>query len=328
MGKSKPHQWSRVHESKASDQATLSEMKSLRTIRRGPVQGVALTVLRGNAMGPLFVIDDASARIGRGDEAEVQLADLSVSRCHAKITVEGEDAWVEDLKSTNGTFVDGERIEERLQLVDGCRIGIGQHVVLQCNLVDEQGATHSRQLQSKLLMDTLTETGNRQYLMRRLNEEMSYCLRHLQPLGLMLVHVDHFDHVQQKYGQEVADEILTAVARILNDSIRSEDSAYRYGGEMFGILARGVNRQGLAILGERIRLAVEYLGIPTRDGLVRITTSVGAASLNPKFVLGQDTLSSADDTELLMQDQLFQRADRALFDAKIKGGNQVAVRKS
>jgi len=144
----------------------------------------------------------------------------------------------------------------------------------------------------------------------------------------MLVHVDHFDHVQQKYGQEVADEILTAVARILNDSIRSEDSAYRYGGEMFGILARGVNRQGLAILGERIRLAVEYLGIPTRDGLVRITTSVGAASLNPKFVLGQDTLSSADDTELLMQDQLFQRADRALFDAKIKGGNQVAVRKS
>lgn len=327
MGKSKPHSWARVHESKASDTATLAEMKSLRTIRRGPVQGVALTVLRGNAVGPLYIVDDAAASIGRGDDTLVQLADLSVSRCHARITVEGEEAWIEDLDSTNGTFVDGERVEGRSELFDGCRIGIGQHVVLQCNLVDEQGVAHSRQLQTKLLMDTLTETGNRQYLMRRLNEEMSYCLRHLQPLGLMLVHVDHFDQVQLKHGQAVADEILTAVARILNDSIRSEDSAYRYGGEMFGVLARGVNREGLAILGERIRLAVEYLGIPTHDGLVRITASVGAASLEPRNVLGQDTLSSTDDTEMQMQDQLFQRADRSLFDAKIKGGNQVAVHK-
>ncbi len=325
MSSSKPHSWARVHTSKSVESATVTEIKTIRAIRRGPVQGIALTVLRGNGMRQVYVVTQESGHIGRGDEAEVQLADLSVSRLHARLSVDGESAWIEDLNSTNGTFVDGETIDGRRQLTDGCRIGAGHHVVLQCNLVDEQGADHARQLESKLLIDTLTETGNRQYLMRRLEEEMSFCMRHLQPLGLMLVHVDHFDHVQQKYGQAVGDQILAAVGRILNESIRNEDSAYRHSGEMFGILARGVDRRGLEILGERIRLAVEYLGIPAPNGLVRITASVGAASLEPRAVLHEDTLSSADEGEEIIQDKLFQRADRALFDAKIKGGNQVAV---
>lgn len=325
MSSSKPHSWARVHENKAVEQTTVTEMKSVRTLRRGPVQGVALTVLRGTGMRQVYVVDLEGGRVGRGDEAEVQLADLSVSRIHARLFVEGDAAWIEDLNSTNGTFIDGEAVEGRGQLTDGCRIGVGHHVVLQCNLVDDQGAAHARKLESKLLIDTLTETGNRQYLMRRLEEEMSFCMRHLQPLGLMLVHVDHFDHVQQKYGQTAADEILAAVGRILNESIRNEDSAYRHSGEMFGILARGVDRRGLEVLGERIRLAVEYLGIPAPDGLVRITASIGAACLEPRSVLLEDTLSSTDDSEEIIQDKLFQRADRALFDAKIKGGNQVAV---
>jgi len=325
MSSSKPHSWAQVHESKAVEQPTVTEMKAVRTIRRGPARGIALTVLRGMGMRQVYVVDHEGGRIGRGDEAEIQLADLSVSRLHSRLIVEGEAAWIEDLGSTNGTFVDGDLIEDRRQLTDGCRIGIGNHVVLQCNLVDDQGAEHARQFESKLLIDTLTDTGNRQYLMRRLEEEMSFCMRHLQPLGLMLVHVDHFDHVQQKYGQSVSDEILSAVGRILNESIRSEDSAYRHSGEMFGILARGVDRRGLEVLGERIRLAVEYLGVPAPNGLVRITASVGAASLEPRAVLLEDTLSSSDDNEEIIQDKLFQRADRALFDAKIKGGNQVAV---
>jgi diguanylate cyclase (GGDEF)-like protein len=231
---------------------------------------------------------------------------------HARITRTSQNHYtIEDLSSRNGTYVDGERIQ-KVELQDASRIILSANVVLRFNLVDEIEERVTKQLFEASTRDALTGLYNRRYLDERLAAEVSFAHRHKDQLGFLLCDLDHFKKVNDEHGHLVGDAVLASVGELLGKLVRAEDVVARYGGEEIAILVRGVGVDGLVVLGERVRRAVSELLIAFDGGSVRVTASVGVASLK-------------ECDEHATGDLLIALADERLYRAKTQGRNRVSA---
>ena len=113
-----------------TDTAELTALPADSAERKRP----CLTVLTGTATGQMFKLPRGEAGIGRAQDATVRLLDDGVSRQHARLRLETDQPWVEDLGSRNGTFVNGARIRERTRLKDGDKI---QVAIIATNKLDD-----------------------------------------------------------------------------------------------------------------------------------------------------------------------------------------------
>lgn len=170
-------------------------------------------------------------------------------------------------------------------------------------------------LERETVTDPLTGTFNRRYLERRMEEELARARRQALPLALLIVDIDHFKRINDSFGHQVGDFVIAEVARVILEAVRTSDVAARYGGEEFVIVASGTAPQMAAALGERLRGRIESREIVMPDGSeplerIRVTASIGVASLGPKN----------DDARSLLAE-----ADRALYRAKALGRNRVVA---
>ena len=192
-----------------------------------------LTVLTGLNAGQVFTIDEDEITIGRGRDVKVRIDDVGISRAHTRIvrTLEGKFV-MEDLQSTNGTFVGGRRVD-RADLQGGDRIQIGPNVVLRFAILDEAEEQLAHQLYEASTKDALTKCFNRKYFVERLAAEVAYSHRHKSPLSIVLFDLDHFKKVNDTWGHLAGDVVLRVVAAQVQRTIRTEDVLARYGGEEF-----------------------------------------------------------------------------------------------
>jgi diguanylate cyclase (GGDEF)-like protein len=281
------------------------------SVERGPRTEAVLTVLRGENPGVLYTVDGEEAVIGRSPDVAIVVPDESLSRRHARILRLGIAFAIEDLGSTNGTFVDGERVERPRALEDGCRIFLGSRTVLHFRLNDRVELEAARTTRALTLRDPLTGVFNRRHLQERLWSEAAYARRHRTPLSLILLDIDHFKHINDAYGHAAGDAALRMVAQSLSALTRTEDVLARYGGEEFALVVRGIDRAGALTLAERIRQSIEMQRVPTDRGTLTCTVSVGIAH--------------SDDGSDAHAQQLFEAADRALYSAKDAGRNSVSI---
>jgi diguanylate cyclase (GGDEF)-like protein len=165
-------------------------------------------------------------------------------------------------------------------------------------------------LSSRAERDALTGLPNRRMLDERLHEEFERALRHGTELSLVLLDVDDFKQINDRYGHQCGDEVLRAVAQVLAASVRSSDLAGRFGGEEFAVVLSGTGAPGAARVAEQIRSGLENLDVAALPGeRVRVTASFGVSALS-------DARSVA---------QLVERADRRLYAAKRAGKNRVVM---
>jgi two-component system, cell cycle response regulator len=282
----------------------------------GPDQRHAfLLVLTGPQFGEVFPLEPGRELvIGRRDDADVPIRDDGVSRRHAVIRVEGEGAVIRDLGSVNGTYVDGARVPEA-RLADGSRVAVGATTTLKFAWADELEARYQLRLAESALQDALTGLFNRRHLEDRVSSELAAAHRHERPLSLLLIDVDHFKSVNDRFGHLAGDEALKMVAFVLRGAVRKEDVLGRYGGEEFVVLARETALQGAKALGERIRRAVEGSRCAWQGQDLGLTVSIGVTV-------------SVGLTELVpgkSERDLFETADRALYLAKQGGRNAVVA---
>nr|WP_314527804.1 GGDEF domain-containing protein [uncultured Pseudomonas sp.] len=159
------------------------------------------------------------------------------------------------------------------------------------------------------LRDPLTDTGNRVAMDQTLQREIDMSRRHLQPLSLLMLDIDHFKRINDSHGHSAGDDVLKAVAASIKGQLRNVDMVFRFGGEEFLILLSNTGREAAAMIGERLRVATqaqEYLA----DGKsVELTVSLGCSTLLP----GESAES------------LLRRADSALYVAKREGRNRLAM---
>ncbi|MFI5307510.1 MAG: diguanylate cyclase [Polyangiales bacterium] len=281
------------------------------SVERGPRTEAALTVLRGENPGTFYTIDGPKAVIGRSAEVEIAIPDDTLSRQHACIHRSPDGFAVEDLGSTNGTFVDGERVAGKRALEDGCRIFLGSRTVLHFRLHDAVELEAARSAYALTVRDPLTGVYNRRHLQDRLEAEVAFSRRHGTALSLVLLDVDHFKQLNDEHGHAIGDAALRLLAEAVSGLTRQEDVLARYGGEEFALIARGIDRDATLGLAERMRKEVEAQRLPTARGPVTFTVSIGIAH-------------SPTGSDLTAQ-QMFESADRALYASKDSGRNKVSL---
>jgi two-component system, cell cycle response regulator len=278
--------------------------------RPGKRDRCTLTLLTSVEAGLVYWIDSEETVLGRGHGCRVRIEDSALSRRHCRILQRAEGHFIEDLGSTNGTFVDGEALRQPRRLEDGVRIQMGRDTVLKFSVQDELEMRATRRLYESAMHDPLTGVYNRRYLDDHLEAEFAFAARHGSSLSLMLIDADHFKRVNDTWGHAAGDTALKALAGHLQRSVRTEDMIARFGGEEFAVLAREITLDGARAVAERIRLLVEATPVQLDDGqIVTITVSVGVVTLG-----GDRQFSSAD--------ALLEAADEALYRAKEAGRNR------
>jgi diguanylate cyclase (GGDEF)-like protein len=267
-----------------------------------------LIVIRGRSVGLMHELDsDDSIIIGRAADADLSVDDVAVSRHHARIEPGDGGFKVTDLESTNGLFVNGVRASEH-GLRDGDRIQIGTTTILKFCFQDEVEASYQRQLYDSATRDSLTRTYNRKFFLENLDVDFAHSHKNGSDLALLLLDLDHFKAINDRFGHLVGDDTLRETAELVQANLRTEDILARFGGEEFAVLLRFTEPQIAFGIAERIRRALEQKLFAHEGREFGLTVSIGLSSL-----LGRNHDTPRD---------LLQAADDALYTAKAEGRNR------
>lgn len=194
------------------------------------------------------------------------------------------------------------------KVVEGCEvagyIGVSRDIT-QRKLMEER-------LHHQAVRDELTGLFNHRFFYEQLQVEIERAKRARGSVGLLMLDIDRFKAVNDRFGHVMGDEVLRAVGRTIQAAVRVGDTACRYGGEEFAVIMPGADAAAVEALGERIRAAVEATSFSFMPGEpdVRVTISVGS-SIYPTLV---------EDDRLLVK-----AADLALYLAKERGRNRVCL---
>ena len=163
--------------------------------------------------------------------------------------------------------------------------------------------------EAKALIDALTNVLNRNAYNMKIGELVHEYKRYKEEWALLVLDIDHFKKFNDTYGHKTGDKVLKSVAATISNSIRVSDHIFRYGGEEFVVILSRINKETTKTLSEKIRREVERDYFVDGDNELKVTMSIGAAIITP------------EDTEA----SLFERADKALYQAKQNGRNQTLL---
>lgn len=158
--------------------------------------------------------------------------------------------------------------------------------------------------------DHLTGLPNRRSFERDFEKELQRSSRFKSPLSLVIIDIDHFKNVNDDHGHNIGDKVLVELAEQLKSSIRNIDTAARWGGEEFVVFLPETDEQGAITWSEKVRKCIENTNYQVENELIHITASFGIAALS-------------DD--LKTPEQLFEHADKRLYQAKSSGRNKVGA---
>ncbi|MBX9695059.1 MAG: GGDEF domain-containing protein, partial [Cyanobacteria bacterium] len=161
-------------------------------------------------------------------------------------------------------------------------------------------------------IDPLTGLYNLEFLVGFLQQQLLFSYRQRLPVGLAIIDVDHLGQINQDFGFDVGDTVLTTIANRLLSKTRASDLIARYGGDEFAVVLPNTDGAGAKILGEKVRRDIEQLSFPTGTGKkgTKVTVSVGCANF------------TMDD---MNPETILRDAKLALQKAKEAGTNSVAI---
>jgi diguanylate cyclase (GGDEF)-like protein len=266
-----------------------------------------LLEIYGRNIGKRRDIEKEGIVIGRADEADIPLDDQSVSRQHVRILQRKKEFFVNDLKSTNGTYLNDVRITEPTLLHNGDRIKIGT-TIFKFVCSDDMEAEYFDQLYQYSIRDGLTGLYNKKNLLETLDNEFQRCKRYDRQLTAMMMDLDHFKKVNDTYGHLVGDRVLVMVSDVLKGYFRTADFISRFGGEEFCVILPETPLASAHLTAERIRMAVSNIKLNDNGKEITVTISIGLACYEPKMKVFLD---------------LVEAADKMLYKAKADGRNRV-----
>jgi diguanylate cyclase (GGDEF)-like protein len=262
-------------------------------------------------LGSRFRLSPGSTlEIGRSASVRISLPEvLSLSRKHARLRYAGNVVTIEDLGSTNGTYVNGQPIHGRAILRSGDRF---QTAAVHFKFLHEQDVESAYHLAIYELVarDGLTEIYNKRKYEEEVQREFARAVRHKRPLSLIIFDLDEFKQINDTYGHLCGDFVLKQVASLAKELVRPEQMLARVGGDEFVILAPETETAGAEILASKLRDHIVGLDHRYGDLRISISCSFGIAELTETMTTPQD---------------LYRAADSALLLSKRNGRNRVAV---
>jgi len=265
-------------------------------------------VVGGDLNGTIFDLVDGDTIVGRSPDCSIPLEFQGISRQHFKVNLNGDDATVTDLSSSNGTFVNNKKIESATVLNKTDMVKVGSIALKYLPKGDTERLTYDK-LHKEANTDGLTQCYNKMYFNRKLDLEVKKSKVTGQPLSLIIFDLDHFKHLNDNYGHDAGDYVLKEKAELLRDNgIRKNDVFARYGGEEFVVLLPNTNLKQAFEIAERLRKLVFEHDFIYDGQRLPVAASIGVADYRQGINTGTD---------------LFKRADSAVYKSKEGGRNQV-----
>jgi diguanylate cyclase (GGDEF)-like protein len=270
--------------------------------------------ISGRETGQMYKLAIQTVKIGRDPSCAIILDDPHVSRNHAEIECKSkQEIYIRDLGSTNGVFVNGKKIIEHV-LMDGDKVLIGNRYYFKFCYQDSLEQDYQQNLFNAANMDALTRLYNKKFFVDSLMKEFSFSKRNKHPLSLMMIDIDFFKKINDTHGHLAGDLVLKSVGQFLNTNLRLENISARYGGEEFSIILRNITGENAMSVAERLRKAIENEKMNFRGTDIKITVSIGIATL--------------EDNNYETIEDFVQAADKNLYEAKQKGRNQTIFKKA
>ena len=258
-------------------------------------------------LGAYLALASAEVTLGRDASCDLVLDADDVSRRHARVRAAGHGHQVEDLGSTNGTFVGGAPVTSR-ELVAGDLIRLGSIMVKYLAGGDPE-VLYVAELKRLADEDPLTGMAHRGAFEEALAREVARARRHGNPLALAILDVDHFKSVNDRFGHLAGDMVLRELADLVQPLVRAEQLLARVGGEELALLLPDVPLEKAALFAEKVRRLVEAHVSVFHGQRISVTVSIGIAALEPGDLAGEALLA---------------RADARLYQAKREGRNRVS----
>ncbi len=265
-----------------------------------------LVVIYGPELGKRAPLSQATFEIGRSSRSDLPIDQESISRHHARITFDGGRHLIEDLGSTNGTFVNDINVK-RQHLKDGDQVKLGRSI-LKYMSGDNIEANYHEEIYRLMTMDALTQTHNRRYFNEALEREYNRSLRYRRSLSLILFDIDHFKKINDTYGHVAGDSVLRQLALVVKPRLRGQDCLARVGGEEFAVLLPEVDNPGARVAADKVRAIVESARFLVDNKEFGCTVSVGLITFDARMTSPQ---------------MLYEMADKNLYAAKNGGRNRV-----
>jgi len=251
--------------------------------------------------------------IGRDASCDIVLDDEMISREHCKIWLDtSEKVNFEDLNSTNGSKIDGEKITRGVLLPHN-RLKIGNHTI-KVEYKDSEEIRREELLEVAATSDPLTGVSNRKWFEERVNQLLLALADKDHYMAIVMVDIDHFKKVNDTYGHQTGDIVIKGIAEILNACKRQQDLLARYGGEEFVLCLPDSTPSNTSQFCERVREQIASTDFRFGQEQIKITASLGGCA----NIITQDS-SLYKMTSL---------ADEALYSSKNSGRNQTTIANS
>ena len=263
----------------------------------------------GNNLGKRYVLEKKEMVIGRAPTVEIVVNEQSVSRSHAQCLQQGDEIYVLDMGSSNGTYINDKKLTTRQILRDGDIIRLGNIVFKFFAQGNIENVFHDK-IYRMATIDAGTNIFNKKYLIEALESEVKYSRAYSRPLSIIYFDLDFFKKVNDTYGHGVGDAILKDTATLVKSIVRKDDIFCRYGGEEFVILLPSTDAKTAYDLAERIRAGFDSYKFSIQGHSIRQTLSIGVSQLSPKMTT----------PESLLED-----ADKKLYQSKAGGRNRVTI---
>ncbi len=266
----------------------------------------SLIVVEGEQLGDVFKVKKGKNIIGRGADVDIRLNSLLVSRAHSVIILNDNNISIKDLKSSNGTYVNGKKIDAA-NLKEGDVITIG---TIRLSFMPVYDSNFIKRIINDARIDQLTGLFNKGYITHLLDIAVNQALILNTYVSIAIIDIDHFKNINDTYGHIAGDTALIYISNLFRKHLRPIDNIGRFGGEEFLVILDKFNLSNAASVFERLRTNIASSTLTYEDLAINITVSIGVAC--NEFIEVKDTLS------------LIKIADQKLYKAKIQGRNRIA----
>ncbi|HTL11010.1 MAG TPA: GGDEF domain-containing protein, partial [Bdellovibrionota bacterium] len=279
-------------------------------LERAKQAEACLILVRGTPQGHKYELSHPEMTLGRDPSADICIADQSISKKHAKLEKKAGKVVLTDLNSSNGTQVNGKKLapNEPMTLGKEDMIKVGSSM-LKFLPAGELETLYLGQLGDAAHVDSMTKIYNKGYLLEALEAEFKRAKALRTDFSVLFFDIDHFKKTNDTYGHDAGDHVLKEFTAIIRAKhVRPKDVFARYGGEEFVLLLSNTAMAAAQQIAETIRSTIEAHAFIYEGKRIPVTSSVGVAELS------SDVETSAT---------LLKKADKALYEAKQGGRNQV-----
>lgn len=301
----------------SDDKTIIAENPTLTLLSQVKRKNACLVQYSGAKLGKRYPLMDAANVVGRSPTVQMIINEASVSRQHARFLLVGDHVMLEDMGSSNGTFINDARVQSSVQLKDGDIIRLGT-VLLKFFAHDNVDSVMHDKIYRMATIDAGTQIFNKQYLLDALESEFKFSKAYGRELSIIYYDLDHFKAVNDAYGHNAGDFILKESSSLVKSSLRKDDILGRFGGEEFVIILPNTDSKTAWELAERIRMKHESHPFvfefeergSKKNAKHRQTISMGVAQLKANIPSPQDFLETAD---------------KKLYNSKQTGRNRVTA---